>query len=58
MSLAKSMLGEKMKWHKDNFWLSDELTDVDTAAVNRLLSSTYWAACRPKNRTERALTQS
>ena len=47
-----------MKWHKDNFWISDELTDVDTASVNRLLSSTYWAASRPTERTERALSQS
>jgi len=47
-----------MKWHRNNFWISDELTDVDTASVNRLLSSTYWAASRPKERTERALSQS
>ncbi len=26
---------------KDDFWISDKLTDVDTPAVHRLLSTTY-----------------
>src|SRR4051812_18063511 len=47
-----------MKWHKDNFWISDELADVDIPAVHLLLSSTYWASARPKERTERSLRQS
>ena len=47
-----------MKWHRDNFSLSDELADVDSSAVHRLLSTTYWASSRPKERTERALGQS
>ena len=47
-----------MKWHKDNFWLSDELTDVDPSAVHRLLSTTYWASSRPRERTVRALSHS
>ena len=47
-----------MKWRKDEFWLSDESSAVDTAAVHRLLSTTYWASSRPKERTERAIGHS
>jgi GNAT superfamily N-acetyltransferase len=41
-----------MKWHNDGCWLSDESSDVDMAAVHRLLATTYWASTRPKERTE------
>ncbi len=47
-----------MKWYKDSFWLSDELSDVDVPTVQRLLSTTYWASSRPMEKTERALSQS
>jgi GNAT superfamily N-acetyltransferase len=48
----------KMKWHNEGFWISDDPSEVDTPAVHRLLSTTYWAAARPKKRTERGVTQS
>ncbi len=52
------MLGKNMKWHNDEFWLSDESSDVDLATVHSLLSTTYWASARPKERTERAAEKS
>ena len=47
-----------MKWQKDEFWLSNQSADADMAAIHRLLSATYWASARPKERTERAVGQS
>lgn len=44
-----------MKWHKEHFWISDDLADADMAAVQRLLSTTYWASARPPERTERSV---
>ena len=47
-----------MKWQNDDFWISDESADADTPAVHRLLSTTYWAAARPKERTEQSIRES
>lgn len=47
-----------MKWFQGEFWLSDDLADVDMPAVHRLLSTTYWASARPRERTEQALSHS
>ena len=47
-----------MKWHKQKFWISDQLSDVDMSAVHRMLSKTYWAANRPKERTEASVSGS
>ena len=47
-----------MKWHNDEFWLTDESSDIDLGAVHSLLSTTYWASARPKERTERATEKS
>jgi len=41
-----------MKWHDDDFSISDDSSDIDIPAVHRLLSGTYWAAARPQQRTE------
>jgi len=41
-----------MKWHHDDFSISDDSSDVDIPAVHRLLSGTYWAAARPQQRSE------
>jgi len=47
-----------MRWRNDEFWLSDEPSDVDLATVHRLLAATYWASTRPAERTERAIRKS
>ena len=41
-----------MKWHHEGFSISDNSSDADMPAVHRLLSGTYWAAARPKGRTD------
>jgi GNAT superfamily N-acetyltransferase len=47
-----------MNWSKDEFWISDQRSDVDVPAVHKLLSVTYWASSRPKERTEQGIRQS
>lgn len=47
-----------MQWHKHDFSISDAFVDVDMPAVHRLLSTTYWAAARPTERTERGAQNS
>ena len=47
-----------MKWRKDDFWISDLAADVDVPTVHRLLATTYWAAERPKERTDRGIGES
>lgn len=47
-----------MKWYRDNFCISDEPADVDLPAVHRLLSGTYWAASRLRERTEAGVGKS
>jgi len=47
-----------MRWHKDNFYISDDSEDVDLATVHRLLADTYWARERPRERTEASLARS
>ncbi len=47
-----------MKWSKDEFWISDEFSDIDWTTVHTLLATTYWASTRPRDRTERGAENS
>jgi len=47
-----------MKWHNEDFWISDELPDVDMPTVHQMLEDTYWAKARPKERTARSVQKS
>ena len=47
-----------MQWQQDDYTLTDETTRIDLAAVVALLRSTYWAAERPVEVTERSLRHS
>ncbi len=48
----------EMKWNKEDFWISDDISDVDLSAVHQLLSTTYWAKDRPRERTEKGISGS
>ena len=47
-----------MEWQHDDYTLTDESARLDLAAVVALLRSTYWAAERPVEITERSLRHS
>lgn len=47
-----------MQWQRENYTLTDETARLDLAAVVALLRSTYWAAERPVEVTERSLRHS
>lgn len=47
-----------MQWQQDDYSLTDETARLDLAAVVALLRSTYWAAERPAEVTERSLRHS
>lgn len=45
-----------MKWHKDEFWISDEFSDVDFELVYQFLSEqAYWSKGIPRETLERSL---
>ncbi len=47
-----------MKWHKDEFMISDERELVDVNAVHNLLKETYWAKNRTKETVETTIKNS
>ncbi len=47
-----------MQWQQGEYTLSDETARLDLAAVTGLLRTTYWAADRPVEVTERSLRHS
>ena len=47
-----------MQWQQGDYTLSDESSRLDLPAVIALLTSTYWAAERPAETTERSLRHS
>jgi GNAT superfamily N-acetyltransferase len=47
-----------MEWQRDDYSLTDETSRLDLAAVVALLRTTYWAAERPVEATERSLGHS
>ena len=47
-----------MQWQQGEHTLTDETARLDLAAVVALLRSTYWAAERPAEVTERSLRHS
>ena len=47
-----------MEWQREAYTLTDETARLDLAAVVTLLRSTYWAAERPVEVTERSLRHS
>ena len=47
-----------MRWHKDEFMISDERELVDTDAVYGLLKETYWAKNRSKETVKTTIKNS
>ena len=44
--------------HKDNFTISTDPARLDMDAIANMLARAYWAAGRPRERTERAIANS
>lgn len=47
-----------MQWQRNDYTLTDETPRLDLPAVTALLRSTYWAADRPVEVTERSIRHS
>ena len=47
-----------LETHKDNFTISTDPARLDMYAITEMLTRAYWAAGRPRERTERALANS
>lgn len=47
-----------MEWHKDHYSISDDRIKIDIDAVFELLSTSYWAADRPKEVIKLSIEQS
>lgn len=42
-----------MKWHKDDYLITDDTSKVQLDVVHRLLAATYWGGRRPREIVER-----
>ena len=47
-----------LETHKDNFTISTDPARLDLDAIADMLTRAYWAAGRPRERTERAISNS
>ena len=47
-----------LETHKDNFTISTDPARLDLDAITDMLTRAYWAAGRPRERTERAISNS
>lgn len=47
-----------MEWNRESFRISDRKEELDAAAVYAMLSETYWAAGRSRERIELAMEHS
>jgi GNAT superfamily N-acetyltransferase len=47
-----------LETHKDNFTISTDPARLDLDAITDMLTRAYWAAGRPRERTERAIANS